>query len=64
MDEFQGYGFVVCGKENTMGKLGFIWTYILLAIIVLEIKNIPDWLFNVINVILCITFCFVAKDSQ
>ena len=23
MDEFQGYGFVVCGKENTMGKLGF-----------------------------------------
>ena len=41
MDEFQGYGFVVCGKENTMGKFGFIWTYILLAIIVLEIKNIP-----------------------
>lgn len=20
MDEFQGYGFVVCGKENAMGK--------------------------------------------
>ena len=20
MNEFQGYGFVVCGKENTMGK--------------------------------------------
>ena len=26
---------------------------ILLAIIVLEIKNVPDWLFKVVNVILC-----------
>ena len=45
MDEFQGYGFVVCGKENAMGKLGFIWTYILLTILVLEIKNIPELAF-------------------
>ena len=37
---------------------------ILLTIIVLEIKGIPDWLFKVANVIFCITGCFVGKDSQ
>lgn len=43
MDEFQGYGFVVCGKENAMGKSRVLFERILLAIIVLEIKIIPDF---------------------